>query len=115
LDLFIYHQHLYGSEPVEEETDIRKTYHSLFNKYKVDLALQGHNHVYKRTHPITFNADDNDASIVQDYHPIIYKNPNGSIFVTVGIGGANDNDMALSSLEDFQLKELVSLEYKILH
>ena len=91
---------------------ILKTYHPLFDKYKVDLALQGHNHVYERTHPITFNADDNDSTIVQDYHPVIYKNPNGPIFVTVGTGEANDNDMALYSLEDFQLKELVvSLEY----
>jgi hypothetical protein len=102
---------LYGSGPVEEER-ILKTYRPLFDKYKVDLALQGHNHVYERTHPITFNADDNDATIVQDYHPVIYKNPNGLIFVTVGTGEANDNDMALYSLEDFQLKELVvSLEY----
>jgi hypothetical protein len=91
---------------------ILETYHPLFDKYKVDLALQGHNHVYERTHPITFNADDNDATIIQDYHPVIYKNPNGPIFVTVGTGEANDIDMALYSLEDFQLKELVvSLEY----
>src|SRR5688500_17920044 len=65
---------------------ILKTYHPLFDKYKVDLALQGHNHVYERTHPITVNADDNDATILQDYHPVIYKNPHEPIFVTVGTG-----------------------------
>jgi hypothetical protein len=100
--IVFYHQHVYGSGPEEEETDFRETYHPLFDKYKVDLALQGHNHVYERTHPITFNIDDNDEPIVQDYHPNIYKNPNGPIFVTVGTGGAND--MTISSLEDFSAK-----------
>jgi hypothetical protein len=70
-----------------------------FEKYKVNLASQGHSHVYERTYPISFNSDDDDDSIVQDYNPSIYKNPKGTIFVTVGTGGAHD--MSLSSLEDF--------------
>jgi len=90
----------YGSAgSVPEETDFRETYHPLFDKYKVDLALQGHLHVYERTYPITFNDDDDDEPIVQDSAPNIYKNPKGTIFVTVGTGGAHD--MQLSSLKDF--------------
>lgn len=96
-----YHQYIYGSGgSLPEETDFRETYHPLFDKYKVDLALQAHLHVYERTYPITFNNDDDDDKpIVQDNSPNIYKNPKGTIFLTVGTGGADD--MQLSSLKDF--------------
>jgi 3',5'-cyclic AMP phosphodiesterase CpdA len=98
-----YHRQSYssGSGP-EEETDFRDVYHPLFDKYNVDLALQGHIHIYERTYPITFNDEDDDEPIVQDSAPNIYKNPKGTIFVTVGTGGAHD--MQLSSLKDFSAK-----------
>ncbi len=94
-----YHRYIYGSGSLEEETDFRETYHPLFDKYKVDLALQGHLHVYERTYPITFNNEDDDEPLVQDYNPNIYKNQKGTVFVTVGTGGAHE--MSLSSLKDF--------------
>jgi Calcineurin-like phosphoesterase len=98
-----YHRHIYGSGSLEADTDFREIYHPLFDKYKVDLALQGHLHVYERTYPITFNEKDDDEPIVQDYNPNnMYKNPKGPIFVTVGTGGAHD--MILSSLDDFAAK-----------
>ena len=89
--IVFYHQYIYGSgSGLEEEKDFRETYHPLFDKYKVDLALQGHLHVYERTYPITFNDDDEDEPIVQDNNPNLYKNPKGTIFLTVGTGGAHD-------------------------
>jgi hypothetical protein len=98
--IVFYHQYIYGSgSGLPEEKDFRETYHPLFDKYKVDLALQGHLHVYERTYPISFNNDDEDEPIVQDSAPNIYKNPKGTIFLTVGTGGAHD--MQLSSLKDF--------------
>ncbi len=98
--IVFYHQFIYGfGSGLPEDTDFRETYHPLFDKYKVDLALQGHLHVYERTYPISFNDDDDDEPMVQDYNPDIYKNPKGTVFVTVGTGGAKD--MILSSLEDF--------------
>jgi hypothetical protein len=129
--IIFYHDHMYGSGSLETDTDFREIYHPLFDKYKVDLALQGHHHVYERTYPITFNQEDNDEPIVHNNIPNIYKNtifkkslantfddinentefyaqygnpniyesPKGTVFVTVGTGGAHD--MVLSSLEDF--------------
>ena len=103
--IVFYHQYMYGSgSGLPEETDFREVYHPLFDKYKVDLALQGHLHVYERTYPISFNDDDDDEPIVQDSTPNIYKNPKGTIFVTVGTGGAHD--MQLSSLKDFSAKAI---------
>jgi len=101
--LVFYHRHMYGSGSLEPESDFRELYHPLFDKYKVDLALQGHLHVYERTFPITFNEDEDDEPIVQDNNPDnIFKNPKGPIVVTVGTGGAHD--MILSSLDDYAAK-----------
>lgn len=97
--IVFYHRHIYGSGSLEVDSDFREIYHPLFDKYKVNLALQGHLHVYERTYPITFNEEDDDEPIVQDYNPNTYKNPKGPIFVTVGTGGAHD--MILTSLDDF--------------
>jgi len=98
--IVFYHRYIYGSGGgFPEEKDFRESYHPLFDIYKVDLALQGHLHVYERTYPITFNDDDEDEPIVQDSAPNIYKNPKGTIFLTVGTGGAHN--MQLSSLKDF--------------
>ena len=101
--IVFYHRHMYGSGSLEPDTDFRELYHPLFDKYKVDLALHGHLHVYERTYPITFNNEDDDEPIVQDNNPNnIFKNPKGPIFVIVGTGGAHD--MTLSSLDDFAAK-----------
>jgi hypothetical protein len=111
--IVFYHRYIYGSgSGLEEEKDFRETYHPLFDKYKVDLALQGHLHVYERTYPITFNDDDEDEPIVQDNNPNLYKNPKGTIFLTVGTGGAHD--MQLSSLEDFSVEGIAG-EFGILN
>ncbi len=98
--IVFYHRYAYASaSSLEAEDDFRETYHPLFDKYKVDLALQGHLHVYERTYPITFNPDDDDEPIIQDQNENTYKNPKGPIFVTVGTGGAHA--MTLSSSADF--------------
>jgi calcineurin-like phosphoesterase family protein len=68
-----------------------KTFHTLFDKYGVDVVLQAHNHNYQRTFPLKYN----ESSFFPQYHPIIadknmaeYKDPNGVLFLTVGTGGA---------------------------
>lgn len=95
-----FHRQLYssGNSP-EDEEDFREVYHPLFDKYKVDLVLQGHLHAYERTFPINFNDDDEDEPYIQDKHSNMYHNPNGTIFITVGTGGADD--MSLSNGESF--------------
>jgi hypothetical protein len=143
--IVFFHDHIYGSGSLEEETYFREIYHPLFDKHKVDLALQAHHHVYERTYPITFNYEDDNEPIVENNVPNIYKNPkiiklltnnfnnykddendidellaqynnysnpniyknsNGTVFVTVGTGGAHD--MVLSSLEDYSAEGIDS-------
>ena len=52
----------------------------LFDKYHVDLVLQGHNHNYQRGYPLK-------ADMVTETRPdSIYQNPKGSIYMVVGTG-----------------------------
>jgi Calcineurin-like phosphoesterase len=95
-----FHRQSYSSAAfLEDEEDFRDTYHPLFDKYKVDLALQGHLHAYERTHPINFNSDDENEPIIKDTDPNLYENPTGTIFITVGTGGAHE--MELANNKDF--------------
>lgn len=98
--IVFYHNQVYSSaSSPEDEEDFREVYHPLFDKYRVDLALQGHLHAYERTYPITFNDDDENEPIIRDTNLNTYINPNATTFLTAGTGGAHD--MELSSLEDF--------------
>lgn len=48
----VYHHPAYSSAPSRDNASIRKQWLPLFDKYHVDLALQGHDHAYLRTYPM---------------------------------------------------------------
>src|SRR5215204_7491672 len=64
--VIFYHRQAYSSGGgLPDETGFRKAYHPLFDKYNVDLALQGHHHVYERMYPITFNDDNENEPVIK--------------------------------------------------
>jgi Calcineurin-like phosphoesterase len=70
------------------KNDIRNIYHPMFDKYGVDLVLNGHNHNYQRTYPVTFNVDKNSNPIVTNAFTTGYEgNSDGIIYAIVGTGG----------------------------
>ena len=48
----VYHHPAYSSAPSRDNKAIREHWTPLFDKYHVDLALQGHDHAYLRTYPM---------------------------------------------------------------
>lgn len=48
----VYHHPAYSSSPNRNNPQIRQYWSTLFDKYHVDLALQGHDHAYLRTYPM---------------------------------------------------------------
>ncbi len=48
----VYHHPAYPSAPHRENEDVREVWGALFDKYHVDVALQGHDHAYLRTYPM---------------------------------------------------------------
>ena len=88
-----YHKQAYSSGGgLPDEKDFRKSYHPLFDKYNVDLALQGHHHAYERFYPITYNDKNDNKPTVSAMDKVrgsnMFQNPDGTIFLTVGTGGA---------------------------
>lgn len=62
---------------------VRDAWGKLFDRYQVDLVLQGHNHAFERTDPIrggspTTAAPDNS---------IVYPETDGTVYYTVGSAG----------------------------
>jgi hypothetical protein len=47
-----YHHPAYSSAPQRDNTRLRELWTPIFDKYHVDLALQGHDHAYLRTYPM---------------------------------------------------------------
>jgi hypothetical protein len=84
-----YHKLAYTSPSVVHSgsATLRDTYHPLFDKYGVDLVLQGHNHNYQRSYPIRYNSNSPSSPIITDTSTNNYNDPQGQIYATVGTGG----------------------------
>jgi predicted phosphodiesterase len=67
-------------------------YHPLFDKYGVDLVLQGHVHNYQRTYPLQYEGDNSPPQRTSS-EKTSYKRPSGEIYVTVGTGGVGLNEI----------------------
>ena len=82
------HQPLYTSPSHHDSvSSLRNAYHPLFDKYGVDLVLQGHNHNYQRSFPIAYNNKDPSQPIVTSNENTVYKDPIGQIYAEVGTAG----------------------------
>ena len=67
----------------------RDLFHPLFDKYGVDLVLEGHVHNYERSYPIMYNTKDPSTPIITSCNKDTYVSPNGQIYSIVGTGGVN--------------------------
>ncbi len=86
-----YHRLAYTSPALLHSiAEFRNIYHPLFEKYDVDLVLQGHSHNYQRTFPLIYNNRTPPEPFVTDVEMNSYLNPSGQIFATVGTGGIPD-------------------------
>jgi 3',5'-cyclic AMP phosphodiesterase CpdA len=47
-----YHHPAYSSAPKRDNARVRELWTPIFDRYHVDLALQGHDHAYLRTYPL---------------------------------------------------------------
>ena len=89
------HYPFYSSPNTCKESDCagnkesRDLFHPLFDKYGVDLVLQGHVHNYQRSYPLKFNQESSSKPLVTSNSKTDYENPNGVIFAIVGTGGIN--------------------------
>jgi 3',5'-cyclic AMP phosphodiesterase CpdA len=89
----MFHKPFYSSlTSHSQEYIMREKYQPLFDKYGVDIVLQGHNHLYDRTLPLQFNPQNISKPIVDESNnPNKFFNPEGSIFSVIGLGGRSSH------------------------
>jgi hypothetical protein len=73
---------------------VRQVLAPLFAEYEVDLAIQGHNHLYERSNPIRYDAATNtgkssvEAVSLSAADPaVVYPEKDGTTYMTVGSAG----------------------------
>jgi hypothetical protein len=89
----VFHEPIYTSKSkhLPDEKGIKKTILPIIDKHHVDLVLQGHNHNYQRTFPMSSNqvtdrsADSN------------YKDPKGTMYMVIGTGGQENDELGNQS------------------
>ncbi|HSL13848.1 MAG TPA: LamG-like jellyroll fold domain-containing protein [Nitrososphaeraceae archaeon] len=99
-----YHKPIYTSSTKHAGlTSFRDIYHPLFDQYKVDLVLAGHNHNYQRTFPLSFNQDKSAIPIIVSKNPNTYNEIGAPIFIISGTGGVGLH--SLGSQAEFTAKQ----------
>jgi hypothetical protein len=78
-----FHHCAYGTRAHGSDGGVRAAWTNLFDRYEVDLVLQGHNHVFERTDPIRAG---NVVKVAPD-NAVIYPDSDGTVYYTVGSGG----------------------------
>ena len=92
--IVMFHKPFYSSLTSHiQEYIMREKYQPVFDKYGVDIVLQGHNHIYDRTLPLQFNPHNISKPIIDESINTTDKffNPEGSIFSVVGLGGRSSH------------------------
>ena len=63
--IVMFHKPIYSSLTSHmQEYIMREKYQPVFDRYGVDIVLQGHNHFYDRTLPLQFNPNNTSKPIV---------------------------------------------------
>jgi hypothetical protein len=68
-------------------SELRGTYHPLFDQYGVDLVLAADIHNYQRTFPLSYNANNPASPTITSTNASDYTDPEGAIYAIVGTGG----------------------------
>jgi len=91
---FYHHCAFSTCESHSSDGGVRSVLGPLFAEYRVDLAIQGHNHLYERSNPITYNAAGNSGtSSVQAVSTspgqafVVHPETDGTTYMTVGSAG----------------------------
>lgn len=77
---------------------VRDRWTALFDRYSVDVVLQGHNHVYERSDPIRANRP---TKVAAD-QSVVYPATDGTVYYTVGGGGRPRYDFQPGEADSFR-------------
>ena len=81
---------------------VRDAWTAMFDRHRVDVVLQGHNHVFERTDPIRAGAP---TTVAAD-NGIVYPETDGIVYYTVGSGGRPRYKFQEGELDSYRGHEL---------
>src|SRR5271165_5858114 len=91
---FYHHCAFSTCESHSSDGGVRKVLAPLFAQYEVDLAIQGHNHLYERSNPIRYDAATNTGkssvaavSLSAADPAVVHPEKDGTTYMTVGSAG----------------------------
>jgi hypothetical protein len=91
---FYHHCAFSTCESHSSDGGVRKVLGPLFAEYGVDLAIQGHNHLYERSNPIKYDASSNTGSSSVNavstsprHAAVVHPEKDGTTYITVGSAG----------------------------
>ncbi|WP_261557389.1 metallophosphoesterase [Frankia tisae] len=79
---------------------VRGAWAGLFDRYQVDLVLQGHNHLFERSDPIRNNAPTREAPDGSTIEPAT----DGTIYITAGSAGRPRYQFQTGEVENYRGK-----------
>jgi hypothetical protein len=92
--VFYHHCAFSTCESHSSDGGVRKSLAPLFAEFEVDVAIQGHNHLYERSNPIKYNQGSNtgvscvNAVSLSPADPsVVYPATDGTTYITVGSAG----------------------------
>lgn len=99
---FFHHCAYSTTEAHASDGGVRAAWGALFDRYQVDLVLQGHNHVFERTDPIRGGTPTRVAAD----HSTVYPASDGTVYYTVGCAGRPRYEFQPGELETYRGHEL---------
>ena len=72
---------------------VRAAWSDLFDRYQVDLVLQGHNHLFERSDPIRAGK----PTMIAADNAVVYPETDGTVYYTVGSAGRPDTSFSPAS------------------
>ncbi|MGB3481014.1 MAG: metallophosphoesterase [Mycobacterium sp.] len=99
---FFHHCAYSTTEAHASDGGVRDSWCQLFDRYQVDLVLQGHNHVFERSDPIRGGSPTRVAAD----QATVYPETEGTVYYTVVSGGRPRYSFQPGELESFRGHEL---------
>ena len=81
----VFHQCAYSTGGHGSDAGVRHSFASLFDRHRVDLVINGHNHLYERTDPIRGGR----PTLPAPSGATVLPDQDGTTYVVVGGGGAS--------------------------
>jgi 3',5'-cyclic AMP phosphodiesterase CpdA len=108
-----FHHPIFSPARDRDNATLREAWKPLFDEFKVDLVLTGHDHTYARSGDVASRVDVGTANVKKGYHQV-YDPAIGTVYV-VSVSGpkmynVTGGEWAARIAEDTQLYQIITID-----